>query len=355
MLRVTLRRIHLILAFISGLFLINLSISGALLLYAKDIQSIINPQYWTVSENTTNVNSLLDLAEITASIDQKIAFIQPEKDLTKAWQLRLVNGDYLSINPFNNKVLLRYRFSDTLYGFTMYWHRWLLYTNSNDEKPLQLWVASASLILIFELIVGFYLWIRPKNRLKRLKIRWGAKNKVRFMQLHGTIGVIFCIPLILIAFSGIAFYWIDASKQAVEWLSMSKIQQHDFREKVFSPQGNYQLNKAYSAALNALPHGDIYRIYLPKEPNDLLALRLKMPTESHAYSYSWSDPYSGNFIDSFDASSASRATQVWNFKYKFHIGEFIGWPVKVLWLFISLMPSFFAISGIYLWTKRKLN
>ena len=44
----------------------------------------------------------------------------------------------------------------------------------------------------------------------------------------------------------------------------------------------------------------------------------------------------------FDASRTSIATKIWNFKYKFHIGDFIGWPVQILWLLISLMPCFFA-------------
>jgi uncharacterized iron-regulated membrane protein len=78
-----------------------------------------------------------------------------------------------------------------------------------------------------------------------------------------------------------------------------------------------------------------------------------MPNETHAYSWSWTNPYTGKLLSSFDASDTSVATQVWNFKYKFHIGEFIGWPVKVLWLLISLMPCLFILSGLYIWWQRK--
>lgn len=88
----------------------------------------------------------------------------------------------------------------------MSWHRWFLYENDDNVRPMQLWVSIASLVFIFELMIGFTLWVKPKHRLKRLKVRWRAKNKIRFMQLHATIGVIFCIPLILIAFSGISFF-----------------------------------------------------------------------------------------------------------------------------------------------------
>ena len=351
------RRIHLLLALASGFFLINLSITGALLIYAKDIQTIINPQYWLLGDNHSNKKQhLLTLSELTAKIEQqteqKIQFIQPEENRQIAWQVRLENKHYLSINPYTAEILLAYEFSDTFYGFTMSWHRWLLYTNDTNEKPMQLWVSIASLVFIIELIIGFTLWVKPKHRLKRLNVRWKAKNKIRFTQLHGTIGVIFCIPLILISFSGIAFFWQDATKQIIESLSFSKIQQHNYQHQLLSNK-EPQLDKAYNVAKAALADGKVFRIYLPSNAGTPLALRIEMPNESHASSWSWANPYTGELLSSFDASETSVATQVWNFKYKFHIGEFIGWPVKVLWLLISLMPCFFILSGIYLWVKRK--
>ncbi|WP_077339103.1 PepSY domain-containing protein [Pseudocolwellia agarivorans] len=49
------------------------------------------------------------------------------------------------------------------------------------------------------------------------------------------------------------------------------------------------------------------------------------------------------------------ATQAWNFKCKCHIDDFIGWPLKILWRLLSLMPLFFVYSGISLWVKRKYS
>jgi len=357
LLRITLRRIHLLLALLSGFLLINISISGGLLIYAKEIQTIINPQYWLLTDKQIE-EPLLTLSEITVKIEQqteqKIQFIQPEENLQRSWQVRLVNKSYLSINPHTGNILLAYEFVDTFYGFTMSWHRWLLYTNDDNEKPMQLWVSIASLIFIIELLIGFWLWVKPKHRLKRLKVRWKAKNKIRLTQLHGTIGVIFIIPLVLIAFSGIAFFWQDTTKQIVEWFSVSKIEQHNYKAVISPSKEPYQLNKAFNNAQLALVEGGIYRIYLPNKATEPLALRIKMPEESHANSWSWANPYTGQVLHTYDASLSSWASQIWNFKYKFHIGDFIGWPVKVLWLVISMMPSFFILSGIYLWRKRSV-
>ena len=49
MLKLWLRRTHLFFGLISGLFLICLSLTGALLIYAKDIQYLTQSDKWTVT------------------------------------------------------------------------------------------------------------------------------------------------------------------------------------------------------------------------------------------------------------------------------------------------------------------
>jgi len=355
------RRCHLLLALLSGLFLISLSISGALLLYAKEIQRIVNPQYWLIELQTTNSRQLLPLATLKEKVEtthsQKIQFIEQSNVDNIAWQVRLQNDTYLSINQYNGNTLLHYNYYDTFYGVIMAWHRWLLYSDEQNEKPFKVLMSIASLLLIIELFFGLYLWAKPKHRLKRLKVKWQAKNRVLIHQLHTLLGVFGCIPLLLIAFSGMAFHWKMPTTNIVEWLTSSKVETGKYQTKELSAsllvKSGSQLNQAYSAAQMALPTGKVFRIYIPQEQGVPLALRITMPEESHANSWSWADITTGQLLESFDATKASTATQVWNFKYKFHIGEFIGWPIKILWLFFSLLPSFFVISGCYLWLKRK--
>lgn len=358
LLKIYLRRIHLCLAFACALLLISLSISGALLLYAKTIQAKISPESWQVDSHVQGVKkTVLPLSKLAEKLfiqtNEKIDFIEVAAEPEKAWKARLANANYLNFNPYTGEVLSTYSFYDSFYGFCMAWHRWLLYTNEQNERPLQLWVSIASLVFILEILVGSYLWLKPRHRIRRLKVKWQAKRKVLFYQLHGSLGVILCLPLVLVAFSGMAFFWSDATKQVVEFFTQSKVQQHHYQVKNITATGGYQLDKAYQSARLALHTGKVFRIYLPGDEGQVLKLRIKMPDETHAYSWSWANPYTGELLHYFDASNTSMATQVWNFKYKFHIGEFIGWPVKLLWLMIALTPCFLVVSGLYLWIKRK--
>jgi uncharacterized iron-regulated membrane protein len=367
-LKIWLRRLHLALALASAIFLVNLSLTGALLVFAKDIQAWCNPQYWTVanSQVLNRQDTPLPTSEIVKQINMlspsSILFIERNESPFRAWQVRLNDKSYVSINQYTGEVLLHYQYQDTFYGFVMAWHRWLLYTEG-DEHPLGLLPPLASLILCIELILGFYLWARPKNRLKRLKVKWKAKNKVRFMQLHNVLGVYSLIPLFLIAFSGLAFYFKDATQQVVEVLTLSQIQvpekvtlatvTQDYPLKNISE--NYHLDKAIASAQAVFADAWVYRVYMPQSPEDPIKLRMRRPDESHAYSYSWSNPFTGDVIDSFDASQTSLATRVWNFKYSFHIGDFIALPVKFIWVFLGLLPTFFVGSGLYIFIKRRQN
>lgn len=358
LLKTYIRRLHLVLALISALFLINVSVSGALLVFAKEIQEIVNPHFWEIERNNQSENrKTLPLSVLKNIIEmktgEKIQFIQMGNTQSSMWQIKLLNKNYVSINPFTGDIVLIYDFDNTFYGFVMSWHRWLLYLGEDSKRPFQLWISVASLILIIEVIIGVFLWARPKNRLKRLRVRWKSKSKVLLYQLHGTLGLFLSIPLILIAFSGISFFWKDATQTIVEVLTFSQVEKHDFKKEVAVPKHlNYQLDKAYFSAVEPLKSGTVYRVYLPNSAGQPLALRIKMPNESHAYSWSWSDPYTGKFLYCYDASKASIASKVWHFRYSFHIGDFIGWPIKFLWVVIALLPVFFFFSGIYIWSKR---
>lgn len=364
--KLVLRRLHLCLAIFVGFFVINLSISGALLIYAKEVQAIVNPHYWLVDINPVQKQKTLPLPQLITHIqqvtDERIYIIELSDETNEVWQVILENKEYLNLNPYTGEILLRHNFYDTFYGFVMSWHRWLIYRDGQGNRPMQLWVSIASLIFIIELFIGLVLWLKPKHRIKRLRVRWQTKNKVRFHQLHLCLGVFCCLPLLLIAFSGMAFYWQDACKSIIETLTFDQIEStpsaptlsvSNSSDEQLQDIALLNLSHAYQQAHSVLAQGKVYRIYMPTKVNAPLGLRIKMPDESHGYSWSWANPYSGELLGFYDASKASIATQAWHFKYKFHIGDFIAWPVSILWLVLSLLPTFFVISGLYLYWQRK--
>jgi uncharacterized iron-regulated membrane protein len=223
-LKLWLRRTHLALALISGLFLLIISVTGALLIYAKDLQHLMQADKWLVTEHAKHRNYNELIAHVQQQTGQPVHFFMPETNPTLAWQFKLVDNSYVSVNPYTNDILYRYQSTDTLYGFTLALHRWLLWQDNDGNKPLQNWVSVCALMLIINLLIGFYLWVKPNKRLKRLAIKPSAKLRVLLYQLHTVLGVYLFIPLILIAFTGMAFNWKIATQTVLEFVTVSHIE-----------------------------------------------------------------------------------------------------------------------------------
>ncbi len=330
-----------------------LSISGAILLYANDIQYYIQPDKWQVEPQTKTLSHAELIRAVQQQTDKKITRFMPLSNPNASWQFRLGDGSNASVNPYTGKVIFQYQTNDTLYGFTLALHRWLLFETASGEKPLKNVVSVCALLLIINVLVGFYLWVKPKNRLKRLAIKPKAKFKVLMYQLHTVLGVYVLLPLLLIAFTGITFNWKSATKTLVETVAFSQVQNRPKAPKVIAKStASIKYDQAINKALDVFPEGILYRIYLPKKHNDPIALRLQNPGESHAYSWVWVNPYNAKVLSAYDASKANAVTHIWNFKYVFHTGAFAGPIVKFVWLLVSLSLAFFILSGVYLWCKR---
>lgn len=331
-----------------------MSVTGAILIYAKDIQRLIHPELWTVEPQQTAIAYPTLLDTIAVQTKQQVTLLMPEQKPQLAWQAQLANKQYVSINPYTANILLQYDYYSTVYGFTMALHRWLLYENANAQRPLRNWVSICAVIFIINMLIGVYIWIKPKNRIKRLVIKPKAKLRILLYQLHTVLGVYLFALLILVAYTGIAFNFKDETKAILEFVTQNNVESRPKAPILQVPTQIEHANFAVALnnALQTFPQGELFRIYLPKQATEPLALRIKNPSESHAYSWVWANQYTGQVLQTYDASKANLTTQAWNFKYKFHIGDFAGSLIQALWLLIAFMPLFFTATGLYFWFKR---
>jgi uncharacterized iron-regulated membrane protein len=80
--------------------------------------------------------------------------------------------------------------------------------------------------------------------------------------------------------------------------------------------------------------------------------RVRMPDEFFAFNWVWVNPYTGEVMKTYDASTENLAYRIWNFKYNFHTGSFFDISLKFFWILLALLPAAFAITGLWLFIKR---
>jgi uncharacterized iron-regulated membrane protein len=349
-----LKKWHLYLALAAGIFIMLQSISGALLTFGKEIQRAVSPASWmvTVQQKAASPQQLISLLQMQAKLENvKVESLYLEAATNLAWQAKLSNGEQWNLNPYSGEIVDRFKIGSDFYSFTLHFHRWLQF----NEEPNRGWarhlISVAASILIIQILLGLVMWLKPrKHALKRLKFKIHKTVTANLLQWHLIAGVYTAPLLILIACCGIGFNW-PAIGKLVEWSTASNIEkpaQHD-PVKV-GGLDSWQL--ALQNGQAALPTGQLHRIYFPKGPAEPLTLRYQLPEEIHPFSYVWLDGGSGEILAAYDASGATLATRVWNFKYKLHIGDFAGMTVRIVWLWLSLLPAFFVVSGVWLWWRR---
>lgn len=347
---------HIRLALGATVLILLQSLSGAFLSVGKDLQQSLFPHRWTVIAMPTkpDLNAILQQLHAEANRKQiKIAKLYLETDPQLAWQAHMNNGEQWNLNPYTGKITDRFRTGSDLYSIVLQLHRWLLL----NKEPARSWArhltSLVASVVILQISIGFFLGLTPrKSALKRIKLKPHKTLTGAVAQWHLMLGVYAAPLLILIAVCGIGFNW-PVIGTLLEWSTASTIER-PAKHRPISVGGIQQWPLALKNAQHALPQGQLHRIYFPQQDNQPLRLRYQMPGEFHPYSYVWLDGGSGKLLDLYDASAAPLATRLWNFKYSFHTGNFYGLSVRLAWLLLSLLPSFFTLSGLWLWwIKRK--
>ena len=348
-----LRRLHLVLALAGAVFVLNLSISGALLVFGKELEALWAPAQWTVQPGEAR----LPLNRLNAGVAQSTGALPTRWLLAQAndepWRATLADGSWVNVDPYTGRVLLHYDYTNSPYGLVLYWHRWLLWTTPAGDRPLRDLVSGISVLMMVNLLVGLWLWGKPRARLRRLRVRFGSNYKTWLPQLHNLLGVLSVLPLILLVLSGVAFNWAAPIRTVVEALSLSTVDSPVAPKQRVATVDDYDLDGAIARVSGALPTAQIHRVHLPAGPGEPLRLRLKMPGESHPYSWAWLDPADNRLLATFNAADTSLATAIWHFKYKFHIGDFAHPLVRWLWLILALVPGVFVVSGVWLYLVRR--
>ncbi|MCF6436918.1 PepSY-associated TM helix domain-containing protein [Pseudoalteromonas sp. MMG022] len=346
-----LRQCHLMIAAITAILLLCICISGALLVYGHELQRALAPSEWRVTPQTQTLRLSELVTEVEKHTGSHIRQIRLQDESDLAWQVFLNDMTAVNLNPYTGEVIKHYRYSETFYGVIMLFHRWLLYKNDDGERPFKVFISIASLMLIIEILIGLWLWLKPKKPLKRLKINWKAKPKVLLYQLHITLGVICSLPLILIAFSGMTFHWKDATQAVVKTLTFSDITKVE-APKIEQTGPLVSVDKAYQTILDNLDGAKLQRLSFAHN-NALMSGRVQLENEFFPHSMRWVDMNTGQLVQKFDAVDQSAATATWNFRYVFHVGSFGGHFTKILWLILTLLPVFLVISGGYFYVKRQ--
>lgn len=380
--KVFFRRIHLYLSFAAGLVILICCLTGAILVFEKDLMMAFNKDRYYVEASGSKLSAdsliknvkqaypeakvngikLYEAADRSAEVSvgfppKKGAKTKAEaprpKEGTKPAPPQRSPGFTIFINPYTGQVLEKYSYSESGFYTVFALHRWLLGGNDSIGKLI---VGISTLIFLFILITGIVLWWpKTKKILKqRLKIRRTAGWKRINHDMHLVFGFYSAVFLFIFAFTGLAwsFKWFENGIYKVTGSSAKPPAPP--KSAYIANTKKISFDKVLAAAQTVYPSAEFYNISLPKDSAEAVSVSLLGHDAAHesATDAVYIDQYSGAVLGQLAFGDRSAGAQVRSAFKPVHTGSIWGMPSKIIAFVVCLLGVTFPITGTVMWYNR---
>ena len=341
----TLLKYHSYLGLISGLFLIIIGLSGAVLAFNEDIDDIIFKKY--IAEDSPSASLQLDKAIKTV----QTAFPQWEIRIVKfkpgesiIFNLRLPDARrFVFVHPETGKVIANINANTTL-------TKWLLKLHYSFHAGLigRILVLIMGILFFLSLITGLILYrkIIIKTLLFQVKIKKGPKHNL-YSVLHRYIGVWALLLNIVLVITGI-FLAYKVSKSGFETPKL--------------PTPNTIAHSVENVLLHIkemYPDFSPTYIRLPKTETSPITVNGTFEGDpfylSEYFNKFLIDNRNGNIISVTKIAEASVLTRLDSMISPLHFGQFGGLWIKVLYCIVGLTGPFLSVSGFIIWRRKRVR
>jgi len=218
--RPVLLTVHRWLALALLILLVPVAVSGGLLVWHDEFDSLINPQRWAVSGPTVTLPPSGYLSAAQEALDQGLqanSVRYPEsagKPVTVSARGPAAPGERprfvtIYLDPPTGKVLDRMEFGSSWMGILHILHG-NLFVPQYSGRQIVGWVGVAMLILSLS---GIYLWW-PRNRMFLRGLRF-RRTADMMNNLHHVLGFWISIPLAIVSLTGIYISFPQTSRTLV--------------------------------------------------------------------------------------------------------------------------------------------
>jgi uncharacterized iron-regulated membrane protein len=351
----TLRKLHLWISLVTVAPLLVLSVTGALLVFGPEMQAAFEPESRAAgpAEGRAPITyrALLD-AIAEAKPEARVWSVGTSDEPDAPWTIWL-SGDagVLNVDPYTGRILKDFHPGKTAYGRIAALHRWLLVAPGEGRRWVRHGMSAVTLLLIVQVVLGLWVWALPARRLQRLKPDFSQGARQGVLRLHNLCGVLTAALVALIAFTGMTLFWHGGTRAVIEALTASKVEKPALPDPAtLAPLRD--LDAAIALGRSAVPDLAQRSVRVPARPGEPVMLRVAKPG-GLAVTQVWVGDDPPRVLTVFDPAQGSAATAFWHMRSALHAGEFWGWPVGVAWVLLSLAPSGFVISGLWLYWKRR--
>lgn len=377
------RNIHLYLSLAAGLVIMICCFTGAVLVFEKELQQMLDPQRYFVELSDTEkqqakrlpIDSLTKIVKATYP-DAKIGSVRIYPDAERTIEIGVTlkkskdaqnkgkapaaaapagpgrPTHTVFINPYSGEITDLYNYRETFFYTMFALHRWLLGNDSSIGKTI---TGVSTLVFLFIIITGIILWW-PKNMAilkQRLKIKTNANWKRVNHDLHIVLGFYSSIILFIFAFTALAwsFKWFNDGIYSVTGTTPKSPEAPKSEYVADTRKAGY--DAAFASITAKVPEAQFYTLRAPNDSTGTYNISV-LPIGAHesASDVYYANQYTGEIIGDLKFSEKNVGQRVRAAFKPIHVGSIFGLPSKIIAVIVCLLGVSFPITGVIMWINR---
>lgn len=366
MLKKLIFQLHWLFGITAGLVLALIGVTGALLAFEGEIMAALNPQVVRVAVRESGILPPAELvAKIQAVQDKRIAGLWVDNQNGSAARVFFAppagerRGPMRWFDPYSGELLAEPS-GQAFFGLMQRLHRFLAVGETGKQIT-----AASTLALVFFCLSGLYLrWPRQTlNWRSWLSLDWAKTGRAFNWDLHAVFGT-WCLVFYLCA-SLTGLYWsYDWYRDGLtRMLSDAPAGQQGGkpgarggREAPAGPAPQIDYDALWvSLQATAGPQLAEWNLRLPAAAGQSVTVAYLLADAAHsrAFNQLTLDPLTGQVRRHERYADKPFGAQLLASVYALHVGEYFGWPGRILMALASLSMPLFFITGWLLYLDRR--
>jgi uncharacterized iron-regulated membrane protein len=350
--------VHLSLGLSIGLLMSITCLTGSLIVYKPEIESVLLGSVSHISaptdRATVSLQSAYDAVKQSRPACKIVqAYLHAEPDL--AWSFDL------NCKPQGRVVVYIDKYRGGITGedhFQGKWTQWIydLHVRLLSGATGETVNGIGALLLVMLATTGLIVWW-PGARLWRAafrferRARWRRKN----YDLHRLTGFFASAMLMFVAVTGAYFAFPKTYEVMVAWAAHGPSVLLAPRTAIGVPRP-ISIDQIYAAAIQAMPVGESTLFAFPQQPNAPYSLRRMLPGDWRRAGDNlvYIDRYTGQVIRVNYHRELSWPIRFTRDLYPLHFGTFVGNITRVLWILVGVAPAILFVTGVLMWWNRSI-
>jgi uncharacterized iron-regulated membrane protein len=325
---------------VAGLFLLILGVSGSVMAFSGEIDSLLHPSLFRVVSQGQPL-PLSQLASSAASVlhaGESIDTCLPSTRADASYSFIVFGAHHriprqIFVDQYTGRVLG----SLSAVRFT-----YIMKALHSIAGVL----GCSSIILVFLVLSGLYLWW-PR---KRIKIGLSGDVQHLYFDLHNAIGLISSLFLLLFAITGIYMVFGPPSYA----ITSKPVTQPAFS----TPQVGLKpvsLDLVAATAKDTLPGATVLWIVIPRQPSEAYFAKMRFPEDrsDNGSSIVWIDQFSGKVLTVANSRAVPLGNKIQTISRVVHTGAVFGNGGRAFAAFMSLILVLQTVTGLQLWWNRR--